>query len=328
MVVSLPLAQLDLRDIRDTGTYLRAFCPIHGSDHQRSLSIHKASGRGRCFCCQERVIVPELAASAGRSALHRSASPPSWQHRETALLKQLAAHGVLRLDREEAWNAQAYLEARHIPLAVAQRAGVSYLAPGAAKRYGEPLLARWEDRLLFPLALPTQPEQRGYAGRLLTGWQSVPHEGKHKEVLAHEQKPRWIKTNPAGWFWQPFTPAQHPIPLILVEGPFDRLALLSAGFAPEEVISLVGIAPGIEPGRLPLRAGSSILLAFDSDPGGKTAAKRLQQQLRQAGYDAVLALPHTEGQDWSALWSRAGRDGLDALYAYHALLAHEFSSTR
>src|SRR6516162_7699982 len=43
------LLQAELDDPIDTGDHVRAYCHLHGSDHQRSLSIDKASGWGHCF---------------------------------------------------------------------------------------------------------------------------------------------------------------------------------------------------------------------------------------------------------------------------------------
>ena len=41
--------QSELRSPVDMGERVRAYCHIHGSDHQRSLSINKATGWGHCF---------------------------------------------------------------------------------------------------------------------------------------------------------------------------------------------------------------------------------------------------------------------------------------
>src|SRR5258708_12704257 len=43
------ILQTELRDPLDVGTHLRAYCHLHGSDHQRSLSIDKATAWGHCF---------------------------------------------------------------------------------------------------------------------------------------------------------------------------------------------------------------------------------------------------------------------------------------
>src|SRR5205807_9581460 len=53
--------QSELRSPVDLGERVRAYCHIHGSDHQRSLSITKATGWGHCFnaACGATVLVAE-----------------------------------------------------------------------------------------------------------------------------------------------------------------------------------------------------------------------------------------------------------------------------
>src|SRR5438876_5638232 len=55
------LLQAELDDPIDTGDHVRAYCHLHGSDHQRSLSIDKASGWGHCFnaSCEATVLVAD-----------------------------------------------------------------------------------------------------------------------------------------------------------------------------------------------------------------------------------------------------------------------------
>ena len=45
----------------DMGEHMRAYCHLHGSDHQRSLSINKMTGWGHCFnaACQATVLIAE-----------------------------------------------------------------------------------------------------------------------------------------------------------------------------------------------------------------------------------------------------------------------------
>jgi DNA primase len=335
------LSQSDLVNVRTQGRHLRAYCPVHGSDHQASLSVNVGNGFGECFCCGVRVLIRELNKEMTERlqrcstpptpplALSRSSSPPpagpglDWQAKECQLLHDLSQSGAMRIDRASAWNAQAYLEARGVPVEVARATGVGYLEANAAEQWGEKLLQRWQDRLLFPLLTCASPSQHtvGYAGRLLTGWQSCADEEAHRVFLEQQDLRRWLKTYPAGWFW---TPANAPItPLIVVEGPLDRLALLSAGFEAEEVVALVGTALRAE--HLPAQV-HSLLLALDGDQGGREAALRLERQLHlhQIQVECCLASPSPQfrGKDWSALWRQYGADGLEALYAHHALLSH------
>src|SRR5438445_10555093 len=53
--------QSELCDPLNMGEYVRAYCHIHGSEHQRSLSINKLTGWGHCFnaACDATVLVAE-----------------------------------------------------------------------------------------------------------------------------------------------------------------------------------------------------------------------------------------------------------------------------
>ena len=51
---NLTLTALELdacRPIRAGGNTYRAFCPFHGSDHQRSLRLNGDTGHFNCFAC-------------------------------------------------------------------------------------------------------------------------------------------------------------------------------------------------------------------------------------------------------------------------------------
>ncbi len=51
----------ELRSPVGMGEHVRAYCHLHGSDHQRSLSIDRSSGWGHCFnaSCGATVLVAE-----------------------------------------------------------------------------------------------------------------------------------------------------------------------------------------------------------------------------------------------------------------------------
>src|SRR5437588_3110758 len=85
------LSLSDLMQVVESGVRLRAMCPIHGGDHQRSLSIDRSTGWGFCHCCHATVLVEALSSSlafvdesrslrkradAGR---HPTATTPDWQ---------------------------------------------------------------------------------------------------------------------------------------------------------------------------------------------------------------------------------------------------------
>jgi DNA primase len=317
----------DLIEVVESGERLRAVCPIHGGDHQRSLSIDRATGWGFCHCCHATVLVEALSSTLvladksqalkkrGVAGLHPATTTPAWQREEMAALQ-----AVLPLMREalaSSWRAQCYLEERGIPLASASAAGVGCLSRSVWEQLSpseaQHLLKRWIGRILFPLA---SPYGQGFIGRTLLRWEPSMDENTHKALLEQPGAPRrWIKTNPAGWFGGD-TLKQGEGPLILVEGGFDRLALLSAGMPAESVIALVGTAarPAWLMHLAPRLKG--VVLALDADSGGEEAMARLEDEFQQAGLAVSLCPPPHDryGKDWSERWRRIGPQSLWPLY--------------
>src|SRR6266516_4098395 len=152
------ISQSELRDPLTVGDYVRAYCHIHGSDHQRSLSINRSNGWGHCFnaACEATVLVAEWNLEAtqrlvnssyrGVPSLPLSSTPPparkiplarqlvllfppkavpQWQKEERLALCSL--DDQMRRALVQSTRAQAYLCERGIPLGVAQAAGVGYL---------------------------------------------------------------------------------------------------------------------------------------------------------------------------------------------------------
>ena len=340
------LSQHELRDPRSGGEYVRAYCHIHGSDHQRSLSIQRSTGWGHCFACQATVLIEEwnptvaarllhprerqgpyalassfvfrterLPLAQQPVLLHIPPQVPQWQQDERHALRTLRGrmHAALTNSR----RAQAYLEGRGIPLPIALETGVGYLAPAIVSRAMEmnALVRRWSPRMLFPL---TSPHGRGYIGRSLWRWQPGMHERVHKTLLERPDGPRrWIKTNPAGWFSAPFE--QLAAHIILVEGAFDRLTLLAAGFAANEVVALAGTSLQID--WLPPQV-KTVVLALDGDEGGREATQRLADQLSDEGFGVKTCLPSHDrfGKDWNERWHRIGEVSVASLWETCSLL--------
>jgi hypothetical protein len=344
------LLQTELDDPIDAGEHMRAYCHLHGSDHQRSLSIDKASGWGHCFnaACDATVLVadwnPTLAkqlirtyyqgltarSSAYSTTRHQSRhqaptvvqhtarAASTWQQDELAMLVSMQEH--MRAGLLHSARAQAYLEQRKIPLELALATGVGYLTltildmPACSEQKG--LMHRWADRLIFPLS---SPAGKGYIGRSLWGWKAGMNENAHKALLEQAHAPkRWIKTNPAGWFG--YNPEQLTERLILVEGAFDRLTLLAAGFRASDVVALVGTAA--QASWFPAQV-KAIILALDADEGGTDAAHRLADRLGQADFSVRLCPPPQDrwGKDWNERWQQIGSQCVWPIYeAYTALL--------
>lgn len=346
------ILQSELCDPVNIGEYVRAYCHIHGSDHQRSLSINKLTGWGHCFnaLCDVTVLVAEWNRPAARRLLQfyyqglSSASlpgyrypgekkrptvyqpmllypvkpSPTWQRQELAAL--LSLDEQMRTALAEHARARAYLEERAIPLEVALETGACYLphsllnAPSLQKQRG--FLYRWVERILFPLV---SPGGKGYIGRSLWYWQPGIDENTHKSLLDQPGKPRrWIKTNPAGWFGVDLD--QLPATIILVEGAFDRLTLLAAGFQAAEVVALAGTTVQLD--WFPTQV-KTIVLALDGDEGGTEASSRLEERLIQEGLGVRMAPPPRDGQgkDWNERWRRLGPQSVHQILAAYV---HEF----
>src|SRR5438874_12327198 len=81
------LCQSELCDPVNMGEYVRAYCHIHGSDHQRSLSINTTNGWGHCFnaACNATVLVAEWNKALAKRLLYfhyqglTSAAQPSYE---------------------------------------------------------------------------------------------------------------------------------------------------------------------------------------------------------------------------------------------------------
>lgn len=348
------ILQSELCDPLNMGEYVRAYCHLHGSDHQRSLSINKASGWGHCFnaACNATVLVAEWNRAAARHLIHmhyQGLTPassdtyhppyenkkrlpfvyqpvllhqprvvPKWQRDELAWL--LSLEQQMREALKHSARAQAYLHERGIPPQVAIDAGVGYLPAEIMNRPAlrnlRGVLLRWTERVLFPLL---SPYGKGYIGRSLWHWKPGMDENAHKELLDKPGRPRrWIKTNPAGWFGTDLE--QFSQSIILVEGAFDRLALLAAGLQAGDVVGLAGTAAQATWFPAQVR---TVILALDSDQGGEEATQRLAEQLEQVGI-AVSICPQPEnqcGKDWNERCRKLGPECLAPLLAHYTYAA-------
>ena len=250
---------------------------------------------------------------------------PHWQQEEVAAL--LAVAPLMREALAVSTRARLYLTERGLPTAFALRSGVGYLSRAAwdqapLSKEQLLLLKRWIGRIIFPLG---SPDGQGFIGRTLLKWEPGMDENAHKALLDQPGNPRrWIKTNPAGWFGFN-TPACLAEWVVLVEGGFDRLALLTAGFPTNTVVALVGTSA--RPAWLARFAPQikGVVLALDADDSGAEAMERLAEAFWQAGFIVTRCPPpHDQwGKDWCERWRRLGPQSIWPLY--EALTQHSTS---
>jgi DNA primase len=305
---NLTLTEADLTACRpivgEGGHVLRALCPFHGSDRQRSLRVQVHSGRFVCFACgawgymdtaraqwrveqQRQAAFARPAARRQRASHHRQppprlSRPPAAAARQRSsepsapcastpkrpdLAQQLAAfQAVLPGSRGE-----AYLQQRGIPLALAQQYGVGYAAPGTW-----PHAARdWRGgRVIFPHTTPDGRLVNLY-GRAVGTAEQVPKAKRHDHLPG-------IK----GYFNAPALQAGAG-PLWVCEGTFDALALLAAGVA--RVVAIFGVQGWRWDWAREVR---ELVIALDADSAGQQQWRQLARQAALRGKQ-VAVLPAT-----------------------------------
>jgi Toprim-like len=294
---NLTLSEADLAACRpivgEGGHVLRALCPFHGSDRQRSLRVQVHSGRFVCFACgawgymdtaraQWRAEQQRQAAfgrsSARRQRMPRRRQPPPPLPSPTAaaarqcvadlptphapapgrpdLVQQLAAfQAALPGNRGE-----AYLQQRGIPLALAQQLGVGYAALGTW-----PHATRdWRGgHVVFPHAMPDGRLVNLY-GRAVGTAEEVPKAKRHDHLPGVKGYFNAAALQAgAGTLW-------------VCEGAFDALALLAAGVS--RVVAIFGVQGWRWDWAREVRA---LVFALDADVAG-------QQQWRQLARQAAL----------------------------------------
>jgi len=264
------------------GHVLRALCPFHGSDHQRSLRVTRASGRFVCFACGAWGYLAEARerwqdAQQRQAAFRRPPARPRHQPRVSprqpaaavppprtpaparpALAEQLAAfQAALPGSRGE-----AYLRQRGIPLVLAQQHGVGYAAPGTW-----PHQARdWRGgRVVLPHTTPDGHVVNLY-GRAVGTDAEVPKAKRHDHLPGDK-----------GYFNAAALHAGEG-PLWVCEGAFDALALLAAGVP--RVVAIFGVQGWRWVWARDVR---ELVFALDADAAGQQAWRALARQAALRG---------------------------------------------
>jgi Toprim-like len=294
---NLTLTEADLAACRpivgEGGHVLRALCPFHGSDRQRSLRVQVHSGRFVCFACgawgymdtaraqwheeqqrqaafrrppahrqrlaHRRQSPPPRSRPPAAAARPRSADPPAPRASAPArpdLAQQLAAFQAALPGSRGA----AYLQQRGIPLALAQQHGVGYAAPGTW-----PHAARdWRGgRVVFPHTTPDGHVVNLY-GRAVGTEEQVPKAKRHDHLPG------------AKGYFNAAALQGDAGPLWVCEGAFDALALLAARVS--RVVAIFGVQGWRWEWAREVRV---LVFALDADAAG-------QQQWRQLARQAAL----------------------------------------
>src|SRR5919108_5229459 len=318
---NLTLSEADLATchpiVGEGGHVLRALCPFHGSDRQRSLRVQVHSGRFVCFACgawgymdtartQWREEQQRQAAfqrpSARRQRMPRRRQPSLPRARPAvAAARERSAHppvppapAAARPDLAQQLTAfqaalpgsrgTTYLQQRGIPLALAQQVGVGYAAPGTW-----PHAARdWRGgRVVFPHTTPDGQVVNLY-GRAVGTAEHVPKAARHDHLPGTK-----------GYF-NATAPQAGAGPLWVCEGAFDALALLAAGVP--RVVAIFGVQGWRWAWA---RAVRELVLALDADAAGQQQWRALARQAALRGKRVAVLPPEAYGgyKDANEAWA-------------------------
>lgn len=312
---NLTLSEADLAACRpvpgEGGRVLRAFCPFHGSDRQRSLRVNLESGRFYCFACgswgyleEKRREWWEQKASRRPLEGHRRPQNRTGIGRciggeKTGLLEASRGHeqhsgpipkGVNRLPEFQAAlpgsPGEEYLKRRRIPLELAQACGVGYAARGKWPHRGRDW--KW-GRVVFP---HSDPEGRvvNLYGRAVGPDERVPKEIRHDHL-----------PGPKGIF---NARALHGDTVFVCEGVFDALSLMAAGYP--NAVAIFGV-DGLR--WTWFRAVRRLVFALDLDERGREAWRQLAWNAVLRGKE-VFSLPaevYAGRKDLNEAWAKMGR---------------------
>jgi hypothetical protein len=318
---NLTLSESDLAACRpivgEGGHVLRALCPFHGSDRQRSLRVQVHSGRFVCFACgawgymetaraqwraeqqrqaafrrpparrqrmpNRRQSPPPLSRPPAATARPRSANPPTPRVPvpvRSDLAQQLAAfQAALPGSRGE-----AYLQQRGIPLALAQQFGLGYATLGS---WPHPARDWRGGRVVFPHTTPDGCLVNLY-GRAVGTAEQVPKAKRHDHLPGAK-----------GYFNATALQGDSG-PLWVCEGAFDALALLAAG------VRRVTAIFGVQGWRWDwVREVRELVFALDADAAGQQQWRQLARQaaLRGKRVSVLPAGAYGGCKDVSAAWA-------------------------
>jgi len=338
-------ADLDAYDYAPTrsGGRERFFCPLHGGDHQRSLTLDPETGKFTCHTCGESGTLREFWPNQGGTVKTAKRTPaPSIEEigrRELQAKARADAERAERLAAEIPDEASsflatfntmavdlrrpecpgaAYLRERGLDPERAATLGVGYTAPGAWPGDRD----RQVGRIAYPLGDPSTGRIVSAMGRLAvdasTQW-SDEAVARFKAV-----KQRKLTGCPAGvWPVESLMAARgQRRPLVLVEGPADALTLLQHPAVPCAVVALAGTASVLPMESLKGVAG--VILALDADDGGVKATRKLRVDLAVAGIAVEVMPPGWLGEgakDAGELASAAASDKKGAAARYDQAIA-------
>ncbi len=313
--------------LKKGGRSWKGLCPFH-NERTPSFTVDRDKGLYHCFGCGaggdvihfvrqiDRLDFPEaIEALAGRFGVtipKRVSRGPRDEQREKLLAAVAAAQRFYAAELAKPGNRAAeYLEERGVPEPVAKALGLGYAPPGwetLAKGLG----GVWPEEVLVEAGLlQSRTEGRGSYDRFRNRLLFTIRDERGRPVgfsgraLSPEDEPKYLNSPESPVFLKKrllyaFTDARDAIRrgerAVLAEGCFDHLALFLAGV--EETVASMGTALTPEQSAKLKRLAPKVVLCYDGDAAGRSAARGAIGLLLAQGLQvAVAKLPDGEDPD-------------------------------
>lgn len=304
--------------LRKAGRSWKGLCPFH-KERTASFTVDRDKGLYHCFGCgaggdvihfvrqMDHLDFPEavetLAARFGVSIPKRVSRGPRDDRREKLLETLAAAQRFYAAELEKPGSrAASYLKERGVPEGLPRRLGLGHapdswdsLSRALSPAIPESLLIeagllqprsegkgsydRFRDRLIF-VVRDDRGRPVGFGGRTLSP-------GGEPKYLNSPESPIFLKKRLLYGLSEAREAIHRRERVVLVEGYFDHLALLSAGV--EETVASMGTALTPEQAEKLRRLSARLTLCYDGDSAGRLATRGALSLLLSCGFEARVA---------------------------------------
>ncbi len=304
--------------LKRVGRRFVGLCPFH-SEKTASFSVNAEEGLYYCFGCKAsgdpitflRAIegcdfveaVEKLAQRAGIAVRHDAGSPTGLEHDKLHVLKETMERAVAfyhqrLLEAKDAGRARQYLRSRGYGGDVVRQFRLGW-APGGstltralggdARVLVEAGLARagnygvmdaFHDRVIFPIFDPSGAAI-ALGGRVLPGGSDGPKYRNSPETPVYSKRRTLYALN---WARQAVVQTQE---VVVCEGYTDAIGLFVAGVP--RAVATCGTSLTEEHFKLLARFARKVVLAFDADAAGESAAARFYEWERLHDLEVAVA---------------------------------------
>jgi hypothetical protein len=306
--VSLSLAAIEAYRNQGSGKtcgkYRRYYCPIHGSNTQRSLQVNPETGHFKCYSCGAWGYLDENRQEWAENRRLEWLEEKRWRNSRLIVKKpkprleykpQPKARpdlNVILVSLRDALSGspgEEYLKSRGIPLAVAKNYGVGYAAYGKWPHVKNGRAVRqWHlGRLVFPHTNPDGEVVNLY-GRAIENHEKAPKQIKHDHLSGLK-----------GVFNAKALKAET---VFICEGVFDALSLIVAGYIQACAIF------GVDGLRWEWVQAKRLVFCLDQDDAGRRWHAFAWEGIVR-GFEIYWLDPDVYGgyKDLNDVWSATGK---------------------